>query len=44
MEVFATAVIAAAVLGVAYLALAKLARVRELDQMLGMLTRRLRRS
>jgi putative peptidoglycan lipid II flippase len=43
VEVFATAVIAAAVLGVAYLALAKLAQVRELDQMLGMLTRRLRR-
>ncbi len=42
--VLATAVIAASVLAMAYLALAKMARIRELDQMLGMLTRRLRRS
>jgi putative peptidoglycan lipid II flippase len=43
LAVFAAAVIAAAVLAGAYLLFAKLARVRELDQMVGLLTRRLRR-
>lgn len=44
LEGLAAALIAATILGLAYLALAKLARVRELDQMLGMIARRLRRS
>jgi len=44
IEALATGLVATAALGAAYLALAKLARVRELDQVLGMITRRLRRS
>jgi putative peptidoglycan lipid II flippase len=44
LAVLAAAVVAAAALGVAYLGLAKLLRLRELDQILGVLTRRLGRS
>jgi putative peptidoglycan lipid II flippase len=43
LAVLATAVVAAAALGIVYLGLAKLLRVRELDQILGVLTRRLGR-